>query len=262
VRRGASRFVSFIDPQVPCRLERNLWGAALSCATVNCHMLWKHDRGSDNSCSCSSTTSLCLPALSPWRPMTPLISPQYNEHNPAFPPPPIGLPPDSLTNYHPGGNTLGMDEMASILEQGFDDPPPGTGAGGLRAPDRSYTPSPLQRQVDKTPSPVRYQLSDGAYGSGPNGSNGNGNGYAYGAGSYGAPPPPGGGRARTPDLDTPQPDSGNSVNSISSSIESRPLGVGHAKKRSGGAGQERYGPLGPLADDDTGWGGGYKGRKI
>jgi chitin synthase len=201
---------------------------------------------------CSHSPTCLLVCL-----VAPLIFSQYNEHNPAFPPPPIGLPPDSLTNYHPGGNTLGMDEMASILEQGFDDPPPG--AAGLRAPDRSYTPSPLQRQVDKTPSPVRYQLSDGAYGSGPNG-NGNGNGYAYGAGSYAAPPP--GGRARTPDLDTPQPDSGNSINSISSSIESRPLGVGHAKKRSGGAGQERYGPLGPLADDDRGWGGGYQGRKI
>lgn len=55
------------------------------------------------------------------------------------------------------------------------------------------------------------------------------------------------------DPSTPPPIMPHSADSISSSIESR-AGGGHAKKRSGGAGRDRYGPLGPLADDDTGWG--------
>ncbi len=46
----------------------------------------------------------------------------------------------------------------------------------------------------------------------------------------------------------------NSGDSVSSSVESRAGQGGHAKKRSGGAGVDRYGPLGPLADDDLGWG--------
>lgn len=54
-------------------------------------------------------------------------------------------------------------------------------------------------------------------------------------------------------LNSHDPTTPHSADSISSSIESR-AGAGHAKKRSGGAGRDRYGPLGPLADDDTGWG--------
>ncbi len=134
----------------------------------------------------------------------------YNEHNPAFPPPPIALPPVQVS-----GQTLGHDEMAAILDSGFEDPhPPPT----FRS--HTHVSSPLQRSA-YTP-----------------------NGHTH---DYGYIP-------ETPNM----PNSGDSV---SSSVESR---VGHAKKRSGGAGQkERYGPLGPLADgDDTGWGGVFKGRKI
>ena len=54
-----------------------------------------------------------------------------------------------------------------------------------------------------------------------------------------------------PDTDADSPP--RTGDSMSTSIETR--GYGHAKKRSGGAAaQERYGHLGPLADDDMGWG--------
>ncbi|WWC72270.1 uncharacterized protein I206_106232 [Kwoniella pini CBS 10737] len=152
----------------------------------------------------------------------------YNEHNPAFPPPPIAL----STQYHhhhnyddSGGETLGMDEMAAILDSGFDDPPP-----------------PLPQSSFKTnnniPSPLHRHQHDFQ-------SNGGG-GYFDGYGM------------KTPNMPT-------SANSVSSSIESRPQSSGHAKKRSGGVNNQqakKYGPLGPLADDDTGWGGDFKGRKL
>ena len=140
---------------------------------------------------------------------------KYNEYNPAFPPPPIALPPETLNG---SGQTLGHDEMAAILDSGFDDPSPPTTLAP-RVGQKPHGSSPLQ---DST-----YPMW-------------NGHDYGY--------------IPETPNM----PHSGDSV---SSSVESR-----HAKKRSGGAGHERYGPLGPLADDDTGWGGrqdgGFKGRKI
>ncbi|RXK41503.1 chitin synthase 1 [Tremella mesenterica] len=54
----------------------------------------------------------------------------YNEHNPAFPPPPISLAPVPL-HVTPDG-VFGEDEMAAILDQGFDDGPRGMGGGGVR----------------------------------------------------------------------------------------------------------------------------------
>lgn len=132
-----------------------------------------------------------------------------------------------------------MDELNSLLESGFDEAGP-----QLRPPDRSYTPSPLNRQM-QAPRPIRLNDSS-SYQPFLNGHIRNGAGGAD--------------RSYSPDEPLP-PDSGNSV---SSSVENR-AGYGHAKKRSGGAGRDRYGPLGPLADDDTGWGsrapgGGSNGR--
>lgn len=109
-----------------------------------------------------------------------------------------------------GGKTLGMDEMAALLDSGFEDPAPPAAfrshphphPPSLPGAGPGYVSSPLNR------APMRPEYAD--------------------------PPHTG--------------------DSISSSVESRAGGGGHAKKRSGGAGRDRYGPLGPLADDDTGWG--------
>lgn len=166
---------------------------------------------------------------------------QYNEHNPAFPPPPIALPPQTSFEHGAGGGggggqTLGMDEMAAILDSGFDDQPfPPT-----FRPHVNNVPSPLHRhQHEFTSQPQSHS-----------------NGYTSLDDHQ-----------RTPEMPT-------SADSVSSSIDSRPHGSGgHAKKRSaGGSGfaavQNRYGPMGPLADEDEIYGkngfgsGGFKGRKI
>lgn len=54
---------------------------------------------------------------------------------------------------------------------------------------------------------------------------------------------------------------------MASSVEPRTPGSGHAKKRSGGrgvlngnSGDNKYGPLGPLDDDEAGWGGRANGN--
>ncbi|ORY25449.1 chitin synthase-domain-containing protein [Naematelia encephala] len=166
----------------------------------------------------------------------------YNENNPSFPPPPIALPAGAVT---PDGETLGMDEMAAILDEGFDDPP----AVAFRS-QQTYATSPLNRTAYKpsrspSPSNMPYPNGNGNYNGYPNGA-----GYGYDNASYSP-------------IDSPHtPQMPHSGDSMSSSVESRQGGAGHAKKRSGGAGQDRYGPLGPLADDDTGWGANFKGRKI
>ena len=153
---------------------------------------------------------------------------QYNEHNPAFPPPPIALPPSTVPD---STATLGQDEMAAILDSGFDDLPQPT--------HRGYAPAPNPFHNGRSPhSRAQFAHTNGQ----------------YEIGQY-AP------------LDHPHlPRDPQSADSISSSIDSRQGGSGHAKKRSGGAGQDRYGPLGPLADDDTGWGaqngGGWRGKMI
>ncbi|OCF44544.1 chitin synthase 1 [Kwoniella heveanensis CBS 569] len=173
----------------------------------------------------------------------------YNEHNPAFPPPPVALPPQSYDDHN--GQTLGMDEMAAILDSGFDDPPPpafrpnghGYGSGANNGFDSGQAPSPLQRhQHDFSPHHQHQQQQSRYAGNEP----------------------------RTPDLPT-------TGDSMSSSVESRPAGSGHAKKRSGGVryttnnnanangNGNGYGPLGPLSNDtdtDPGWGSGFKGRKL
>lgn len=150
---------------------------------------------------------------------------QYNEYNPAFPPPPLAIPASDPT----GGHTLGQDEMAAILDSGWDEPrsqfqPPQPRQNG-------YAPSPLQRGAYTPPEPTtRYATQNGG----------------YEVGSYvpiESPRAPG----QTP----------NTGDSISSSVDSRLGGSGHAKKRSGGRAmgdKDRWGPLGPLANDHTGWG--------
>ncbi|KAK4689436.1 chitin synthase, partial [Tremellales sp. Uapishka_1] len=146
----------------------------------------------------------------------------YNEHNPSFPPPPIALPPETINVE---GQTVGMDEMTAMLEAGFDDPPP---QAAFRSA-QPYVSSPLQRQAFQPPQ--KFQLSDSSHGQYVN-------------------------------IDQPQtPYAPTTGDSVSSSVESR-QGTGHAKKRSGGASLERYGPLGPLADEES-WGrSDFKGRRI
>ncbi|ORX40470.1 chitin synthase 1 [Kockovaella imperatae] len=153
----------------------------------------------------------------------------YNENNPAFPPPPIALPPVS---FQDSSATLGQDEMAAILDSGFDDVPPQM---------------PLRNGYAPALNPAQGYNSRFS----PH-SRGSPFGQHYEKGQYSSFDPPS--LPRVP----------HSASSISSSVDSRSGASGHAKKRSGGAGPDRYGPLGPLADDDTGWGspqGGYKGRR-
>ena len=155
----------------------------------------------------------------------------YNEYNPAFPPPPLALPAEAHTPSS-GGDTLGQDEMAAILDSGWDEPAPRL--NGFGAP---HGPSPLHRGAfaPDPPAPMRYAPANGAGG--------------YDVGSYVPIESP-----RTPGA------SPNTGDSVSSSVDSRLGGSGHAKKRSGGRTmgdreRERYGPMGPLSGDDTGWGG-------
>jgi chitin synthase len=149
---------------------------------------------------------------------------QYNENNPAFPPPPIALPATTEVAA-PGGQTLGQDEMDAILDSGWDDPP------SNHPPNRSngYTASPLHQSAYTEPPQSRYAANG-----------------TYEIGSYVPIDPPRHG------------DGPLTGDSVSSSVDSRMGGGGHAKKRSGGRAmgdKDRYGPLGPLADDNTGWGG-------
>ncbi|WVQ83744.1 chitin synthase 1 [Cryptococcus sp. DSM 104549] len=149
----------------------------------------------------------------------------YNEYNSAFPPPPIALPPQGMA---PDGQTLGMDEMAAILDSGFDDNPP---PAAFRTAQNA--PSPLHRHQHEFQSPhARFALNDNGPGPG---------GYTS--------------------IDGDSQEAPVSGNSVSSSVESRPHGSGHAKKRSGGGPANRHGPLGPLVDEDSnGYGRGYKGK--
>lgn len=142
--------------------------------------------------------------------------------------------------------------MAAILDSGFDDPAPHLRHGHSHT--NGHAPSPLQRAAfsaggsyaNESP-PIRYA---------PPHMNGT---TSYEVGQY---VPMESGMDRVPGL----PNSGDSV---SSSVE-RSQGGGHAKKRSGGVSHDnnaRYGPLGPLTDDTTGWGqrqappGGRNGHK-
>ncbi|WVN90063.1 chitin synthase 1 [Cryptococcus depauperatus CBS 7841] len=152
----------------------------------------------------------------------------YNENNPAFPPPPIALPPSPV----PGGPTYGDDEMAAILDSGFEEyqqhPHAPVPAPAYRT--ALNPPSPLHRhQHEYTSTQTRLNLNPGDTALFPN---------AHPDGYVAID------RQSTPD-EMSMPGSGGSV---SSSVESRPHG-GHAKKRSG-SGVRGYGPLGPLADTD------------
>ena len=113
--------------------------------------------------------------------------------------------------------------MAAILDSGFEEPVPTQMYGS----GPSY-PARVQRggSALRDDGPVRY---------------GQAKGHGYYPEEQYAPI----------DSHAGMPNSGDSV---SSAVDSRQGAPGHAKKRSGGAGVDRYGPLGPLADDDTGWG--------
>lgn len=180
-----------------------------------------------------------------------------------------------------------MDEMAAILDSGFDDDPQSQSTYPTLSHPRPHAqppPPPISRTLANASSPVRRHQHDynapqprlnlidfSSFGSGPNSARSSP--HFAGAGRHAGGEYVSIDRQDTNDLDAQMPHSGGSV---SSSVESRPHGVGHAKKRSGGgagvgaATSVRgggYGPLGPLADADEvggrqirGYGGSGKDR--
>jgi chitin synthase len=73
----------------------------------------------------------------------------YDENNPAYPPPPQTITADQPRSSY-GGPVLGLNDMAALLDQGFEEPAP-----AQTRPDRN-APSPLYRgyQAAQTRSPT------------------------------------------------------------------------------------------------------------
>lgn len=139
----------------------------------------------------------------------------YNENHPAYPPPPMALAPNAVS-ARPGTQVLGMDEMAALLDQGFDEPP----AAAWR-PERNES-SPLHRHPAQ---PADYTRTPKA--SPPN--------------DYRplSPRSPGGTPTAGASTGVQLQDHG----ATSTSIESGQHQGQHARQRS-----KTYGPLGPLDD--------------
>lgn len=134
----------------------------------------------------------------------------YNEHNTAFPPPPVGLIVPTVT---PDAKTVDGAELEAMLEMGFDDRPSPT------PPASTYVP--------------RYQLTDSTTQL-PNSGIG-GNGYSPLA------------RSTSPASSrTPPPQDPLSPTSPSVPLTSGDPGARRSPPRSRTAAAERYGPLGPL----------------
>jgi len=158
----------------------------------------------------------------------------YNENSTQYPPPPTGLfmPHEQIIQT---AEVVGGDDLAAMLESGFDDRPSRPGSG----PPTPY--SSTTHFLDPNGQPVgtqRYQLSD-------NSSPPRFNAYP----SY--PPQMRQDNSRAPQRHVVSPVSPTvPVNASSSALEWRT----HAKKRSGGRSGEdgggRYGPLGPLDPGD------------
>lgn len=155
----------------------------------------------------------------------------YNEDSSQFPPPPNILMPDQgIIN---AAETVGGDQMVAMLEAGFDDRPSRPGSG-YSTPFSSSTTGLLDPNV--MPNTPRYQLSDTpspprAYPA-----------YPQAMHRDGPRPPP---RHVTSPVSPTIP-----VNASSSAVDSWKT---HAKKRSGGRGDNgspQYGPLGPLDPGD------------
>jgi chitin synthase len=162
----------------------------------------------------------------------------YDENNPAYPPPPTTVAPENSAMRGPT-QTLGVNDMATLLDQGFDEPPP-----AQTRPDRN-APSPLQRGF--TPVQQRSPTGSGSGKSSPVG---------YAPEQYAA-------------LSRNSPISAGYAQSTA--VESYG-GNGHTRQRSGGGANVgllsgkssgdssgKYGPLGPL-DDDSINGNGYGKR--
>jgi len=159
----------------------------------------------------------------------------YNENSSNYPLPVTGLfMPDKEVISK--AEVVGGDDLAAMLDSGFDDGPSRPGSG----PPTPY--SSTTRFLDPTGAPMgtpRYQLSDqpspprNAYPAYP---------QALRNDSYNRPPP----RHITSPISPTVP-----INASSSAIEPKT----HAKKRSGGrsggGSGGRYGPLGPLDPGDN-----------
>ncbi|WOO84845.1 Chitin synthase 1 [Vanrija pseudolonga] len=149
----------------------------------------------------------------------------YNEYHPSYPPPPTTLAPETLQ----AAPVVGMDEMAAILDQGFEEPPP---QAAWRA-ERNAA-SPLHR--------TNNQFAPGAPG-----------GPGYGGRS--TPPTPPQSSDQYHDASTPirgayaavPGGSPTTHDSISTGVDARGA-LGHAKKRS------VSGVAHPLAEDHGGYG--------
>jgi chitin synthase len=154
----------------------------------------------------------------------------YNENSSQYPPPPPGLllPHQEMITT---AKTVGKDELAAMLESGFDDRPTHDMNASMTAL------SSTSHLLDPNGAPAgtaRYQLSDAPP---PPRFN------AY------APAPRQGSPARTPPRHVVSPTSPMvPVNGTSSAVSGE--WRTHAKKRSGGRAEEEggggYGPLGPL----------------
>ncbi|KAF8513015.1 glycosyltransferase family 2 protein [Hysterangium stoloniferum] len=139
----------------------------------------------------------------------------YNENGSQYPPPPPGLllPHDQMINT---AKTVDGDEMAAMLESGFDDRHPSPFSSTTRFLDTNGQPvGSVGYQLSDVPSPPRIRP------------------YPPALRQDGLPPR----RVVSPRSPTVP------VNASSSAIEWKT----HAKKRSGGGGGPgKYGPLGPL----------------
>jgi chitin synthase len=211
---------------------------------------------------------------------------QYNENNPSFPPPPIAMPASehihssrtldgSAAGYNGNtGKTLGMDEMAAMLDQEWDEPAPPARAASPLPPLQAgranayaggsgpgSATSPLQSRHGETIPLNRWDPSMGS-GSGSGASSGFGDAGGYG---YTSAPQTASSRSRGPPQIHPTPRSagvngyGPGSTIASASGVERAHGSGHAKKRSGGRAKgsdeyeyqdarDGYGPMGPLSD--------------
>ena len=77
----------------------------------------------------------------------------YNENNPSFPPPPMGLMPQAM----PSGESIAGSDLEAMLEVGFDDRSPQTAeTPRYQLSDRSNGYTPLSRTGASSPvSPTR-----------------------------------------------------------------------------------------------------------
>lgn len=177
----------------------------------------------------------------------------YNENHPSYPPPPSALLAPAVLNALDNAPTVNMEELEAMLDQGFDPHHPhsplDTPPASIRRPNGNSN----VNGVPPVPTLNRYQLSEGRS-AGPPARPAGPPFDAFGPLSPGSA----GGREPMPvrmrELsNSPGPGAGGPPPLLTT-----PFGVststqestGHARRRSGGrgggAGDEDWGPLGPL----------------